>query len=403
MKKRLRLIIPLILIGTLVVAFWYATGRHTAAPANQIAGNGTIETTEVDVTAQVPGKVATLPVREGDSVRAGALIATLDSSALDVQVQQATEALRAAEAQLAELRAGTRPEDISRARSQYQAAVDAQRQAKANLDLVRAGARREEIEQLRAGVSQAQVALENAERELARAQTLSAQGAVSKQQADLARTQRDVAAAQVTAARQKLLEAQRGARPEEIRAAQAALAQANSQASAAKAALDLALAGPRRETIDAAAARADQARAAVRAAEVQRGYARVTAPMDGTVTLRNLEPGDYVTPGTPIVRLAALDRVWLRVYVSETELGRIKLGQRAGVTVDTYPGRTYRGRVIEIAQQAEFTPKTVQTKQEREKLVFGVKVEVGNPEHDLKPGMPADATIDVGPAEPGPK
>jgi hypothetical protein len=101
-----------------------------------------------------------------------------------------------------------------------------------------------------------------------------------------------------------------------------------------------------------------------------------------------------VIPGTPIVRLAALERVWLRVYVSETELGRIKLGQRAGVTVDTYPGRIYRGRVIEIAQQAEFTPKTVQTKQEREKLVFGVKVEVENPEHDLKPGMPADGVID---------
>jgi HlyD family secretion protein len=395
-KKRLRVIIPLALIAALGVAFWYAAGRRTAEPVDRIAGNGTIETTEVDVTSQVPGKIATLPPREGDSVRAGALIATLDRTALDVQVQQAAEAQRAAEAQLAELRAGTRPEDIERARAQYQAALDAQRQAKAHLDLVRAGARPEEIARLRAGVRQAEVALENAERELGRAQSLQAQGAVSQQQADLARTQRDTVAAQLTAARQALLEAEHGSRPEEIRAAEAALAQANSQAAAAKSALDLALAGPRRETIEAAAAQADQARAALEAAKVQRGYARVTAPMDGTVTLRNLEPGDYVVPGTPIVRLAALDRVWLRVYVSESQLGRVKLGQRAGVTVDTYPGKTYRGRVIEIAQKAEFTPKTVQTRQEREKLVFGVKVEVENLEHDLKPGMPADAVIMVG-------
>jgi HlyD family secretion protein len=397
-KKRLRIVVPLVLIAALAVSFWYATGRRATAPADRIAGNGTIETTEVDVTSQVPGKVAALPVREGDSVRSGALIATLDRAALDVQVQQAREALRAAEAQLSELRAGTRPEDIDRARAQYRAALDAQRQAKAHLDLVRAGARPEEVARLRAGVRQAEVGLENAERELGRAQSLQTQGAVSQQQADLARTQRDTVAAQLTAARQALLEAEHGARPEEIRAAEAAFAQANSQASAAKAALDLALAGPRRETIEAAAAEADRARAALQAAEVQRDYARIAAPMDGTVTLRNLEPGDYVIPGTPIVRLAALDRVWLRVYVSETQLGRVKLGQRADITVDTYPGKTYRGRVIEIAQQAEFTPKTVQTKQEREKLVFGVKVEVGNPEHDLKPGMPADAVIMVGAA-----
>ena len=130
-------------------------------------------------------------------------------------------------------------------------------------------------------------------------------------------------------------------------------------------------------------------------ARTQLGYSVITAPLDGAVTLRNLEPGEYVTPGTPILRLAALDRVWLRVYVAETDLGRVKLGQRAAVSCDTYPGKTYAGRVTEIAQQAEFTPKNVQTKQERQKLVFGVRIDVENPQHELKPGMPADASIDV--------
>ncbi|OPZ86699.1 MAG: putative multidrug resistance protein EmrK [bacterium ADurb.Bin429] len=112
--------------------------------------------------------------------------------------------------------------------------------------------------------------------------------------------------------------------------------------------------------------------------------------------LRNVEPGELVTPGQPIVRVAELRQVWLRVYVPEPQMGRIKLGQRAEITTDTYPTKRYAGTVIEIAQQPEFTPKNVQTKGERVKLVFGVKIAIENPEQELKPGMPADAVIRVG-------
>jgi multidrug resistance efflux pump len=390
------LAVGLIVIAAAGWAVWDFALRRPATPADRLFGNGTIETTEVDVTAPVSGTLISLVVQEGDSVRTHQLIASLDAAALEAQVQQALDAARAAQAQLQELQAGTRPEEIARARAQYQAAIEARSQAKARLDLVRAGPRREQIDQLRAGVRQAQAALDNAETELGRTTRLEAEGAVSRQQLDLARTQRDTAAAQLDAARQRLLEAERGSRPEDLRAAQAALEQADSQAKAARAALDLALAGPRAETIAAARARAAQAGAAVEAARVQRGYATIQAPMDGTVTLRSLDPGDFVIPGTPIVRLAALDRVWLRVYVPEQELGRVKLGQRAEVSSDTYPGKAYPGRVIEIAQQPEFTPKNVQTREERVKLVFGVKIAVENPHHELKPGMPADASILVG-------
>ena len=131
----------------------------------------------------------------------------------------------------------------------------------------------------------------------------------------------------------------------------------------------------------------------MKAAEIQLGYTRVAAPFDGTATVKSAELGELVMPGTPIVRLAALDSVWLRVYVPEPELGRVKFGQAAEVTSDTYPGKRYPGRVTEISQEAEFTPKNVQTREERVKLVFGVKIEVDNPNHELKPGMPADAVI----------
>lgn len=396
MRSRVRILLLALLVALVGVGFWRAIRRPTPLPSGKIAGNGTIEATEVDVTSKVPAKVVTLPPREGDRLRAGELVATLEDSDLRAALRAAQDAHRAALANLEELLAGTRPEEIARARAQYQAALDQQRQAQAKLDLVTAGPREEEIAQLRAGAKQAEVSLHNAETELTRGQRLADSGAIATQQVDLLKTQRDVAAAQLEAARQRLLEAERGSRPEDIRAAQAALAQAAAQTEAARAALALALAGPRKETIDAARARAAQAEAAVQAAQVQLGYTRIYAPMNGTVTLRNLEPGALVTPGLPILRMADLDRVWLRVYISETELGRVKLGQKATITTDTYPNKQYRGRVIEISQEAEFTPRNVQTREEREKLVYGVKLEVDNAEQELKLGMQADALIDVG-------
>ena len=396
MKRRMRVLIPILLIALVVAAFWHTARRREQVPPGKIAGNGTIESTEVDVTSKVLAKVTVLPPREGDRLRVGELVATLDDADLRAMLQQAQDAHRAALANLEELLAGTRPEDLARVHAQYWVAQEAREQARARLDLVKAGPREEEIAQLRAGVQLAQVTVRNAETELQRGKNLEAKGALPGQQVDLLQTQRDAAAAQLEAARQRLLEAEHGSRSEDLRAAQSALAQADAQVEAAKAALDLAIAGPRTETSAAARARAAQAEAAVKAAQVQLGYTRIFSPMNGTVTLRNLEPGDLVTPGLPILRLAALNKVWLRVFVSETDLGRVKIGQTATITSDTYPNKQYHGRVIEISQQAEFTPKNVQTREEREKLVYGVKIEVDNPEQELKLGMPADALIDVG-------
>jgi len=391
-----RLSLALLVVAVAVAGAWKLLGTREKRPSDRLSGNGTIEATEVDVSAKIAGKVVELHAGEGDAVQAGQLVARLDSEELQGQVDQAEAALRAAEAGLAELRAGTRSEEITRARAQYQAAAQAREQAQASLDLLRAGARKEQLEQLRAQVRQAQAALALAEADLDRAQALFEQGGVPAQQVDHARTARDTARAQVQAAQERLAEAEAGARTEEIRAAEAALRQARDQERAAKAALDLAVAGPRQETIAAARARVEQAQGALRAARAQEGYTRVVAPVGGTVVLRNVELGELVTPGLPIVRIAVLDKVWLRVYVPEREVGRVRFGQQAEVTCDSFASRKYPGKVIEIAQEAEFTPKNVQTKEERVKLVFGVKVEVENAARDLKPGMPADAVIFVG-------
>jgi HlyD family secretion protein len=395
--SKARFVVAVAVLFIIAIILLWRTRERSSPPPDQLYGNGIIETTEVDVSARVAGKIASLPVDEGDPVNEGDLIAQLDSEELVAQVQQAEAALASAQANLAELLAGTRAEEVQRARAQYQAALQTQRQAQAHYDLVKAGPRVEEIAQLRAAVRQAEVALADAERELLRLQGLEHQGAVAQQQVDLQRTRRDTAAAQLDAARERLRAAEAGSRPQEIAAARAAVSQAHDQARATKALLDLDLAGPRPETVDAARARVAQGDAALRVAQAQLGYTTVFSPVAGVVVTRGAELGELVTPGMPIARVSVISQPWLRVYVPETDLGRVKLGQSADVTTDTYPDRTYPGRVVEIAQQAEFTPKNVQTREERVKLVFGVKIQLENSRLELKPGMPADAVIDVGP------
>ena len=252
--------------------------------------------------------------------------------------------------------------------------------------------------------------------------------------ADLAMRQADLAGAQ-----SQLAELEAGSRPAEIEAAKARLASAKAdnerletdfrsgqqllekkvisdeefvhrktlfeaavaRAREAEEQLKLVQEGPRKEQIDQARARVEQAKAAVTLAQTRLGYSRVAAPFAGMVLSKNVEPGEYVAAGTPIVTLGALREPWLRAYVNETDLGRIKPGQRVLVTTDTYPGKRYQGRISFIASQAEFTPKNVQTQKERVKLVYRIKIEIPNPNLELKPGMPADAEIQVssGPAD----
>jgi HlyD family secretion protein len=237
--------------------------------------------------------------------------------------------------------------------------------------------------------------------------------------------------AQLAAAEAALAELEAGSRPQEIAAAEAALRSAEADrdrarvdlerqrdllqsaaiasrefdASAAQAKvtearvaqateqLKLIREGPRPETIRQARARVEQGRAAVALAETQLANARLESPLTGVVLSHNIEPGEYVAPGTPVVTVADLAHVWVRTYVAQTDLGRLRHGEHVPVRTDAFPGKTFDGVVGFIASEAEFTPKTVQTPKERVKLVFRVKVDIANPNDELKPGMPADVAI----------
>ncbi len=153
--------------------------------------------------------------------------------------------------------------------------------------------------------------------------------------------------------------------------------------------------GPRKEDIEQGRAALAAAEQAVALAQTQLGYATLQAPSDGLVLSKNVEPGDYVAPGTAVVTLGDLREVYIRAYIDERDLGRVTVGQKASVTTDSYAGKRYDGRVTFISQEAEFTPKTVQTQKERVALVYRIKVTVPNPAMELKPGMPADVVIEA--------
>jgi HlyD family secretion protein len=155
------------------------------------------------------------------------------------------------------------------------------------------------------------------------------------------------------------------------------------------------LTGSRKQEVEAARARVESAAAQADLLEKKVRDCVMTAPAEGTVTLRGIEPGEFVTPGTPVFRITNLDRVKLMIYVAESDLGKIRTGQEASIFVDSHPDRAFPGTIVYLSPVAEFTPKNVQTKEERTKLVFAVKVEADNPEGILKPGMPADARVRI--------
>ncbi|MBV8362720.1 MAG: efflux RND transporter periplasmic adaptor subunit [Deltaproteobacteria bacterium] len=158
---------------------------------------------------------------------------------------------------------------------------------------------------------------------------------------------------------------------------------------------DRALVGVAMRNIAVAEANVKAAADSLRLAKITLDYTVLRAPFSGVILVRNVELGEAVQPGTAIVTLADLDHVWLRAYVNETDLGKVAWGQPAIVTADTWPGRHYAGRISFISSEAEFTPKSVETHAERVTLVYRIKIDVDNPHHQLKPGMPADALIDL--------
>jgi HlyD family secretion protein len=374
-KRRLLVLLPAVLLVA-VLAYLFL-GRSNDGQVIRVSGN--IEVTDAEVSFKILGRVEARLVDEGEMVRAGQTIARLDSAELAQEVAARRAEMQAVQAALAELEAGSRPEEIAQAEASAQ-------QAKARLDEMLAGSRPEELSAAEAVLRRAKAEAERARLDAERYEGLYKKEIVSAQQYDAARTAYETALARQREAEEQYKLVKEGPRKEQIAQARAAWLQAQER-------FVLVKKGPRQETIEQARARLQQAKEGLAVAETRLGYATLTSPLAGVVLSKNVEPGEFVAAGTPIVTVGDLENVWLRAYINETDLGRVKVGQRVRVTTDTYPDKRYEGRVSFIAAQAEFTPKSVQTEKERVKLVYRVKVDIRNPNMELKPGMPADAEI----------
>jgi len=460
MKRMIPIAIVLLVLAAIVgTGWWYFTTNpaawsqllteleiQTATAEEALSASGFIEAEEFSHTAEVSGRISQLLADEGDEVQQGDTLVILDDALTQAQLREAQAAVQIAQAALAQVKAGPRPETIRQAEAtlaQAQAARDGAYQAWQD-----ARAIRDDPQELEAQIDAARAQLEVAEYQLQAA--VAATGASQAEYDMLARaadfvshpskiyigthpltgkrmyfafepgkgereevyfqwnlsTQRLTssweAVAMAQAARdgaQAALEDLRAIRenPQELDTqvdmAKAQYERAEAAVQAAQAQLEALKTGATQEQIAVAEAQVKQAQAAADLLKVQLDKMTLTTPTSGLVMERTVHRGEMAAAGATLMTIANLDEVTLTIYIPEDEIGKVKVGQTVEVSVDSFPGKVFEGRVSYIASEAEFTPKNVQTKKERVNMVFAVKVKIPNPEHELKPGMPADAVI----------
>ena len=401
----------IVLIACLSFAILLLAGCESETANGPITASGFIEGEQVVSAPETSGRIAEMLVDRGDKVQAGDVLVRLDDAVLQSQRLEAEAGLATANANLSRVLAGARPEHIAAAQaalSQAEAQRDGAAQAVINaqdaisnplaLDAQIDGA----YTQIRLAEQSVEMEEANmAEIELRRGiytdlsqdaerawnlQIQAVQAALAQAKAELWGARRYWNALHTMRENPLTLQAQ-------LHGTETQLGLAEAQVDAAQAAIDELEAGSSEEEIAMAEAQVRQAEAAVHLIDAQITRLTLTAPMDGIVTSRSSQAGETATAGLPLLTIANLDEVTLVIYIPETRVGQIQIGQEVDVQVDSFPDRVFVGEVVNIAGEAEFTPRNVQTKEERVNLVFAVKVHIPNPNDLLKPGMPADATI----------
>ncbi|MGV8078908.1 MAG: HlyD family secretion protein [Syntrophales bacterium] len=334
-KKRIVIAVFLVLlIGVGALVYWGQWRNQR----QELSYSGTIEATNANLAFQAPGRIVRVAVKEGEAVAKDQVLAELDPSELKARQDQAKANLE---------RARRVQEQAGTMQSLYRETLPADvLRAEANLKALRS-------------------ASEDSRKNAARYEQLFSRGVVTEKERDTVRLRADTDRERLAEAEAVLVQAKSNLK--KIDAAQKDMEGARSAAEAARATLDQAV--------------------------IQSGYAKLSAPFAGIVTSRNVEPGEVVTAGREVLTVTDLSTVDLKIFVGETEIGKVKPGQRVEVKVDTFPKKTFEGRVTFISPEGEFTPKIIQTKKERVKLVYLVKVSVPNPDLELKSGMPADAWL----------
>jgi multidrug resistance efflux pump len=354
---------------------WWLLGKRDT----ELRLQGTVEVQEVRLGPKIGGRVEEVLIREGDLVQPGQVLVRLEAPELEAQREQWLARVQATSAALERMRNGARAEE----REAADAAAEA---AQARYERLKAGSRIEDIRQADAELKREEATLAAAQNELRRIEQTFARYASSASDYDSARAEEARSVARVAAARARLDLLVAGSRKEDIDEAAAELKRTRANAL-------LLQHGNRYEDIAEAEAALAEARGKLHEVEAQLREASVRAPEQAVVEVLGVRKGDVVAANQIVVRVLRADDLWVKVYVPETDLGRVRLGQKVEVSVDGYPGRRFAGTVEQIAAESEFTPRNVQSADERRHQVFGVKVRVANPDGMFKSGMAAEVTI----------
>lgn len=415
MKRVLGIIALVILLAGAGAAgvWWYTQARASDVAQQPLEASGTIEAETVSIAAETGGRIVEILADEGQHVSKDQVLLRLDDSLLKAQRAQAEAAVAAAQADLSQVEAKARPEEIAVAQAAVAQAMTQRDGAKMAWDNAKKA--RDNPQQLNTEINAAedQVALAELGVEMAQARlsdTLLLRDQLKANSYDwrilnfmAVATEESVAEAQTTlkGAQRHLdnLIAMRDnplAANATVNAAEGQYRVAEAAVNVAQAALDALMEGAMPEEMAVAQARVHQAQASLLTLDVQLEKTRIKSPLNGVVTSKVAHMGEIAAPGATLMTIANLDQVTLTIYVPENRINMVARGQAVDVEVDSFPGEVFRGEVTYIARRAEFTPKNVQTKEERVNMVFAVKVRIPNADHRLKPGMPADAVIHGG-------
>ncbi len=341
---------------------------------------GTVETQEVRLSPRVGGRVSKIAVREGDLVQAGQPLVFIEVPELMAQREAAAARLAAAQAQLEKARNGSRSEEIAAAAATVEA-------MQARWERLKAGSRQEEIDQARSELEVCEAELVRTRQDMDReARLYPTSTSRAQYEAAVAAYRRCQGQTRSAQARLRLLQA--GSRPEEIAEAEAELGRARAQ-------LQLLEAGTRSEEVAEAEAKVAELQGKLRELDVNLAETTIRAAEPAVVEVLAVRPGDVVAANQPVVRVLRAEDLWVKAYVSEVDLGKVQLNQEVALTIDAYPGQRFPGVVTFIASNSEFTPRNVQSIDERRHQVFGLKVRVTDPKGVFKSGMAADVWVPV--------
>jgi HlyD family secretion protein len=389
MKRRI--LIVAVLLAAAGAAYYALRGKK--APEDRIVISGNIELDEVNIAFKTAGRLIERTVDEGDSVKKGQVVARLDRDQLVAQREREAAALASSESQLAQAQTAVEFQRATLAADIETRTADLA-STEARLAELNNGSRPQEKLDAKAAVDAAASELERSKKDWDRAQTLYKNDDISTAQFDQYRNRYENAQAMLKSAQEREALVLAGPRVEQVNAQRGQVERARGSVKMAEAnTLEL---KRREQEIATRRAEIERSRASLALIDSQLNDTVAISPVDGVVLVKSTDVGEVVAPGTTIVTVGDIDHPWLRGYINETDLGKVKIGSKVRVTTDTYPGKAYNGRVTFLASQAEFTPKQIQTQQERVKLVYRVKIEVENPGRELKSNMPADAEILLG-------